>query len=93
VKITVVTNCWLAIVQELKDVIDDNRDLLERHSLENLKKVKAAWQKLRTQYRANKSKKIGKSGNGALDMIQVLEARSQRHNVFVSPTPSRASHG
>jgi hypothetical protein len=85
VKITVVTNCWLAIVQELKDEFADSGDLLERHSLDNLKKVKATWQKLRTQYRANKSKTIGKSGDGASDVIQVLEAHSQRHNILVPP--------
>jgi hypothetical protein len=35
--------------------------LLERHSLDDLKKVKAAWQKLRTRCCVNKTKTVGKS--------------------------------
>jgi hypothetical protein len=70
VKVTVVTNCWLKIVQELKEEFD--AAILERHSVDDLKKIKASWQNLRSQYRANRSKTVGKSGDGASDVIQVM---------------------
>jgi glyceraldehyde-3-phosphate dehydrogenase/erythrose-4-phosphate dehydrogenase len=84
VKVTVVTNCWLEIIQELKDEFADSGsgDLLKCHSLADLKKVKAERQKLCTQYRANKSKTIGKSGDSASNVIQVLKAHSQINNIL-----------
>jgi hypothetical protein len=69
-KANIVTNCWLNILQEVKDEFGE--ELLERHNADNVKKIRdGIWQGLRGQYRRHKKKTVGKSGDGAADVVQV----------------------
>ena len=60
------TNCWLEIAKELKEEFP--AELLKRHGLENLEKLKEMWQNMRNIYRKNKRNTVGKSGAAAADV-------------------------
>jgi hypothetical protein len=71
-KANIVSNCWLNILQELKDKFGN--ELLERHNADDIEQIRdGIWQGLRGQYRRHKKKSVGKSGDGASNVVQVLE--------------------